>query len=124
MYDLIYSIHYWNSRALIASALIVLAAALLQIFRKKDAEPWIRTLAYSVTVTVVIQVILGFLMYFQGGRPLEPDVHMVYGVGASVALPFFVYVELTAEKRPAVGSYVLAGIILFGLVLRGIMTGN
>lgn len=124
MYDTLHWIHYVMSRVMVGIAIALFLFALLQAQRKHDAGPWIRKAAYTITGVIIIQVILGFTMYFQGGRPLDPDVHMVYGIGASVVLPFFVYVEMTAEKRPAIGSYVLGGLILLGLLIRGILTGS
>lgn len=124
LYDTLHSIHYTLSRVMIGVAIALFVLAFIQAQRKRDAGPWIRKAAYAITALVITQVVLGFMMYFQGGRPLEPDVHMVYGIGASVVLPFFVYVELTAEKRPAIGSYILGGLILLGLVIRGIFTGS
>lgn len=124
MYDVILSVHYVLSRLLLISGLSLFLIALIQAQRKKDAQPWLRKLTYVITGIITLQASLGFIMYFDGGRPLDPDIHMVYGIGAMLVLPFFVYVEMTAEKRPAIGSYVLAGLILAGLIARGILTGR
>lgn len=124
MYNILHGIHYALSRVMVGVAITLFVIAFIQAQRKRDAGPLIRKAAYGITALVVTQVVLGFTMYFQGGRPLEPDIHMVYGIGACLVLPFFVYVEMTAEKRPAIGSYILGGLILLGLTIRGILTGS
>jgi hypothetical protein len=56
------------------------------------------------------------------GRPYE-EVHLVYGVGAVLALPFFIFVEVTAKKRPSMGSYMWGFALLAGIIIRTISTG-
>jgi hypothetical protein len=50
-------------------------------------------------------------------------VHLIYGLAAVLALPFFIFVEVTAKKRPAMGSYIWGFAILAGVLIRSIMTG-
>jgi hypothetical protein len=41
-----------------------------------------------------------------------------------LTLPFFIFVETTAKKRPAMGSYIWGFALLVGVVLRSIATGR
>ena len=45
-------------------------------------------------------------------------------MGAVLALPFFIFVEVTAKKRPAMGSYMWGFAVLAGILIRGILTGS
>jgi hypothetical protein len=97
-------------------------AVYIGIVRKGDVTPWFRRGVYIVFGTVLFQGAVGLLMYLNGTRPAQ-DVHLIYGAGALLALPFFVFVETTARKRPAMGSYIWGFTLLAGILLRGIMTG-
>jgi len=93
--------HYWISRIGLGAGLILLAIALyIGLIRHGDVTGWFRRIVYVMVGMMVVQTIIGLAMYAAGFRPHE-DVHLVYGVGALLALPFFIYVERTATKRPA-----------------------
>jgi hypothetical protein len=82
-----------------------------------------RRAVYTVAGVMLAQSLLGLVMYIMGGRPYQ-DVHLIYGLGAVLALPFFIFVEVTAKKRPAMGSYMWGFAVLAGILVRGIMTGH
>jgi hypothetical protein len=44
-------------------------------------------------------------------------------MGALLSLPFFIFVETTAKKRPAMGSYIWAFTLMIAIFVRSIMTG-
>jgi hypothetical protein len=93
------------------------------ISRKRDVTPWYRRATYTIAGVMLLEAIVGGLMYaFIGVRPAE-EVHLVYGLGAFLALPFFIFVEVTAKKRPAMGSYIWGFAVLTGILIRGILTG-
>jgi len=77
---------------------------------------------YGMVGLVGVEAAIGLILYAQGGRPGQ-EVHLIYGVGALLALPFFVFVETTATKRPAMGSYLWGFGLVTAIMLRAIMTG-
>ncbi|MFN8378923.1 MAG: hypothetical protein U0452_09650 [Anaerolineae bacterium] len=108
--------------ALIVGLALGAVALYVGVIRHSDATPYFRRGVLAVFGLVLVQAALGTLMYALGGRPFE-EVHLIYGVGALLTIPFFMYVEMTAKKRPAMGSYIWAGFLLAGIALRAIMTG-
>jgi len=71
---------------------------------------------------MAFQALIGLIMYAIGLRPHE-EVHLIYGLGSVLALPFFIFVEVTARKRPAMGSYIWGFAVLAGVLIRSILTG-
>jgi hypothetical protein len=71
---------------------------------------------------MLVESVIGIGIYLMGFRPYE-DVHLIYGMGAVLALPFFVYVETTAKKRPAMSSYIWGFTLMAAIILRAIVTG-
>jgi len=100
-----------------------LVAIFLGIVRKDDVTPWFRRGAFVVFGSMLIQAILGFtLLLVYGAQPYQPE-HIVYGIATAACLPFFVFVETTAKKRPAMGSYIWGFVLLIGVIVRAIGTG-
>ena len=118
------AVHYQISRYSLAVALIMsVLAVFLGIVRKDDVTPWFRRGAYIVVGSLLLQAVLGFiLMMGFGAQPYQPE-HLIYGLSAAACVPFFVFVETTAKKRPAMGSYIWGFILLMGIIVRAISTG-
>ncbi len=125
LYTILVVIHWHLSRYAFAVAPLMLAIAVYTgIIRKGDVTPWFRRGVYVITGTMVFQALLGVVMMFgMGGQPLD-SVHLIYGAGAALALPFFVYVETTTSKRPAMGSYIWGFLLMIGILFRAISTGG
>ena len=124
MYNIFQETHWILSRVLLLGGLLLFSITGVMGLQRRDVTPTLRRVVMGLAGLVVIQALIGLVLYIQGGRALEPDIHIVYGVGISFLLPFFIYVEMTAEKRPAIGSYIVGGILLFGLAVRSILTGG
>jgi hypothetical protein len=78
---------------------------------------------YTIAALMIFQALVGAIMYFIiGVRPYQ-EVHLIYGLASFLALPFFIFVERTAKKRPAMGSYIWGFVILAFILLRSILTG-
>jgi hypothetical protein len=123
IYPLILTLHYWLSRIGIAVGVVMLVIAIyIGLIRHGDVTKWFRRGTYAVVAFIGVEFLLGGLMFLMGGRPGE-DVHVIYGFGALLALPFFIFVEVTAKKRPAMGSYIWAFLLMVAIFLRSIMTG-
>jgi hypothetical protein len=118
------SLHYWLSRASLVIALAMLGAAIyVGLVRHGDVTAIFRRATYSIVVFMLIEALVGLAMYtLIGARPYD-EVHLIYGMGAVLSLPFFIYVETTAKKRPAMGSYIWGFSILTAIIVRLYMTG-
>lgn len=118
------SLHYQISRySLIVAGIMAGVAIFFGAIRKDDVTPWFRRGAYVVFGSLLLQALLGFgLLLIFGTQPYQPE-HIIYGIAAAVCLPFFVFVETTAKKRPAMGSYIWGFILLMGIIVRAIGTG-
>ncbi|MFQ3567300.1 MAG: hypothetical protein SNJ59_09885 [Aggregatilineales bacterium] len=123
LYPLLKELHYVLSRAGLVIGLVMFAlATYIGLIRHRDVTPTFRRGVYAVVVLMVIEGAIGLAMYAVGGRPYD-EVHLIYGAGAILALPFFIYVETTAKKRPAMGSYIWGFGLMSAIILRAIMTG-
>lgn len=122
-YDLVKNIHFWASRVMIGAAGVMLViAVVVGLIHRKDVTPWFRRLVFTVLVFLIAQASLGGAMWLMNGRPGQ-DVHIIYGFAAVASLPFFMFVETTSPKRPAMGSYLWGFALLVGILIRCIMTG-
>jgi hypothetical protein len=124
VYSVIKGVHFHLSRYGLAVGILMLATAVyIGIIRKGDVTPWFRRGTYVVVGTMLAQVALGVTMMFgYGVQPGAPE-HLIYGFGSLLALPFFIFVETTAKKRPAMGSYIWGFTLLLGVLIRAISTG-
>ncbi|MDL1900339.1 hypothetical protein FBR02_06175 [Anaerolineae bacterium CFX9] len=123
LYPVLRDWHYWLSRIGIIAGLVMLGIAIyIGLIRHGDVTRWFRRGVYAMVAFMVVESLIGLLMYAQGGRPHE-EVHLIYGMGTVLALPFFIFVETTAKKRPAMGSYIWGFGIMTAIIVRTIMTG-
>jgi hypothetical protein len=124
LYPFLREVHFWISRAaLVVGVLMALAAITIGLIQKRDVTPLFRRTVYAVVALMVIEALIGLLMYAGIGARPHDEVHLIYGLGTVLALPFFIYVETTARKRPAMASYIWGFITLSLILLRAIMTG-
>jgi hypothetical protein len=123
-YLILHDLHYHLARFGLVLALVMLAAAVyIGIIRKGDVTPLFRRATYVIFGTILIEALVGLTMFaFFSARPAQ-DVHLIYGIGSVLSLPFFIFVESTAKKRPAMGSYIWGFALLAGIILRAVMTG-
>ena len=124
LYTILREVHFQLSRYGLAVGLLMLGiAVVIGIIRKGDVTPWFRRGTYVVCFTMLVQAIIGaVMMWGLGGQPGAPE-HLVYGMGTVLSLPFFIFVETTAAKRPAMGSYIWGFALLLGIIIRSIGTG-
>jgi heme A synthase len=123
LYPLLREVHFWISRVSLGIAVVMLVVAIyIGIVRKRDVTPLFRRATYAIFGLMVVEALLGLMLYALDFRPAQ-DVHLIYGAGAVLSLPFFIFVERTAKKRPAMGSYIWGFALLMGVVIRSIGTG-
>ncbi len=123
LYIFLLDLHVQLARLGLAAAALMGGVALYTgLIRKGDVTPLFRSAAYTVFATVLLSALMGAVMLTQNGRPRE-DAHLFYGAAGVLALPFFIFVETTAKKRPAMGVYVWGFALVIGFLLRAMMTG-
>jgi thiol:disulfide interchange protein len=104
LYPLLRDAHDWISRGALAAGLVLLALAVfIGLIRHGDATPTFRRGVYLMVAVMVVEALIGLVM---------------------LAMPFFIFVERTATKRPAMGSYIWGFALMSAIVLRAIMTGS
>lgn len=124
VYPVLKHLHYNLSRyGLIVSGVMLVIAIVIGIFRKGDVTPWFRRGVFVVVATMLIQVLIGLYLMYGLNIPSGRPEHIIYGFGALLSLPFFVFVEVTAKKRPAMGSYIWGFALMLGILIRAIGTG-
>ncbi|HEX2618721.1 MAG TPA: hypothetical protein VHL11_01205 [Phototrophicaceae bacterium] len=125
IFTIMHGVHFQLSRyGLVVGLVMLMLSIYIGIYRKGDVTAWFRRGSYVIFGTKFIQAILGAVMMFgYNVKPGAPE-HLIYGAGTVLTLPFFIFVETTAKKRPAMGSYIWGFALLVGVVLRSIATGR
>lgn len=108
---------------LLIALLMFLLAIYIGLVRHADVTPYFLRGTYVVWGTMIAEALLGGVMYLLFNARPGQEAHLIYGAGAVLALPFFYYVERTAPKRPAMGSYLWGFALLAGIIVRCLATG-
>lgn len=74
-------------------------------------------------VLVVVQGSLGMVEFLFGDRPADM-IHLLYGFTAALAMPFVWSYMRDRAPRQALLFYSLVALFIFGLAVRGIVTGE
>lgn len=123
-YSIARQLHYHLSRYSLLVAGMMFALSLYIGLRKHaDVTPYFRRGVYVIVGTMLIESLIGLFMFIGIGTGPADDVHLIYGMATVLCLPFFIFVEKTAEKRPSMGSYMWGFAILAGIIIRSISTG-
>jgi nitric oxide reductase large subunit len=72
---------------------------------------------------IVVQVLAGILLLATGLRP-PSTTHYLYGISAILVLPFAWSYYRDRDQRQALLIYSLIAFFVFGLAVRGVMTGR
>jgi hypothetical protein len=124
IYPVLKHLHYNLSRyGLAVSAIMLIIAIVIGIVRKGDVTPWFRRGVYVVVGTMLVQALIGMYLMYVLNIPSGKPEHIIYGFGAVLALPFFIFVEVTAKKRPSMGSYIWGFALMLGILFRAVSTG-
>lgn len=75
-------------------------------------------------VLMVLQAIIGVVLWIQGARPDRDIVHLLYGATAVISLPAAYVYTNGKDDRPYNLLYGVVSLWLVGIALRGITTGG
>jgi heme A synthase len=122
-YAFMKEVHWFLSRVGFTIALIMFGVGVyVGLIKHGDVSRWFRAATYTIFAFMLLQGAIGGIMWLMGGRPHE-EVHLIYGYGVVLSLPFFIFVETTATKRPAMGSYLWGFALLAAIIIRTMSTG-
>ncbi len=74
-------------------------------------------------ILVTVQVVAGLALLTYGARPPSPT-HYLYGITGILVLPFAWSYMKDRDQRQALLIYALIALFIFGLAVRGMMTGR
>ncbi|MEO0561405.1 MAG: hypothetical protein AAF125_04800 [Chloroflexota bacterium] len=124
MIELLRTLHYniaWTG--VYVGALMFGIGLVIAVVKKRDVTVLYRRTVYFIAGTMVVQALIGTYLWVAVGARPNAEVHWIYGLGTAIALPFFAFIEITAEKRPSMGSYVWGFGMLVAVGFRSILTG-
>lgn len=125
LYPYLKIIHHTLAWTGVYVGLILFAVAFhLGVMQKRDVTRLFRRSVYALAALMVVQMLLGTAIWYGvGTRPIG-EAHWIYGVATAAAIPYFAFIETTAEKRPAMGSYLWGLGMLAAIGFRSILTGG
>ncbi len=124
-YTLLKQAHHSLAWTLVyVGVLFVGIAFYISVIQRRDVTRLFRRTLYVLMGAVALQGVLGVALYVGVGVRPAGEAHWIYGLGTFLALPFFAYIETTAEKRPSMGSYVWGLAMLVAVGFRSILTGS
>jgi hypothetical protein len=72
---------------------------------------------------VIVQVVAGVALFAGGARP-PTETHYLYGITAILVLPFAWSFFRDRSQRQALMIYSLLALFIYGLAIRGMVTGS
>lgn len=115
--------HYIAWSGVYVGVLMFVVGVYIGVVQKRDVTALFRRSVYFIGATMVAQALIGMLLWYGVGVRPAAEAHWIYGMGTAAALPFFAFIEMTAEKRPSMGSYIWGFGMLVAVGFRSILTG-
>jgi heme A synthase len=75
-------------------------------------------------ILIIVQGLLGMIMWFSGLRPVQGWIHILYGVASALVIPGIFAFTRGGSDRRATMIYAVGALFLAGLIIRGIATGG
>ncbi len=124
MVDVLRIIHFYIAWTGVYIGLLMFGVGLvIGVVMRRDVTVLFRRTIYFIAGTMIVQALIGTYMYLVVKSRPAAEAHWIYGLGTAVALPFFAFIEITAEKRPSMGSYLWGFGMLVAIGFRSILTG-
>jgi CDP-diglyceride synthetase len=115
-------IHGIISRAFLYFAIIIALWTLIQYVRKQEIGGNYWGAVVIGEVLVVLQAIVGVVLWFQGALPARP-IHFLYGIVAVLTWPGVFAATKGETGRRETLYWLVASIFLAGIAFRAISTG-
>jgi heme A synthase len=120
------SLAFIHNRLSITAGLFFLVLALWgfwRFFRKQGIDSSYFGALMIGEILVVLQALVGIIMWLQGARPARGAVHLIYGLLIPAVIPLvYNYTKGGSTRRESLvyGAAIIFGV---GLILRAITTG-
>lgn len=122
--SIIFSVHSLLGNTVMYYAAILTLWALWRIIRKQGMDSSYRGAAIIAGILVVIQGILGVVLYFFSGLVLDKQIHVLYGALSALVIPAaYLYTKGASERREMIITG-LALLVMLGLAIRALMTAG
>ncbi len=124
LYPYLRGLHYLLAWSGVYAGLLMFGLGIyIGIVQKRDVTVLFRRTVYFIAGTMIGQMLIGIALWHGMGARPAAEVHWIYGLGTAAALPFFAFIEMTAQKRPSMGSYIWGFGMLVAVGFRSILTG-
>src|SRR5918996_1175077 len=116
------TVHHWFGLGVAYVFLLIALAGVVLWVRNRDPGEWFWRLLAFAQVGVGVQIVLGLLIFAGGGRA-STWLHYAYGVFPALTL-YFAHKHSKKAKGLEWAVFALVGLVNFGLMFRGYMTGT
>ena len=114
----VFEVHRVLSNTIWMFYLVIALWGLLRAIRGMPVDGSYFGAIVVIQIVLVVEVLLGAVLYFSGARPNRQLVHYLYAAFGVVFLPgLFAYLQGDDSNR-AQWIYALAALFMFGVILR------
>jgi len=92
-------------------------------FKQEDFSSNFRGALVISEIIVLLQGVLGLLLWMSNLRPERGAIHILYGIVAASGLPFIYSITKGRENRYEMLLYAVMYLGLVGIVMRSVATG-
>jgi uncharacterized membrane protein len=117
------NIHGPLSSSILYFLLIAGVWGLVTAFRKRGVSSNYWGILAIGEIMIIVQAIIGVVLYVGEARPGRPGVHILYGIVAVITLPAYYAFSKGRDDRTAALLYGLFCIFVAGITLRSVTTG-
>jgi hypothetical protein len=97
---------------------------MIQAVRNREWHPWLRA-GFAITELLIIaETLLGIVLWWQGSRPAQPGVHVIYAIVAALTLPISFQMVQQRTPRQAQLTIGFVSLFLIAIILRALQTGR
>jgi len=97
--------------------------AFWRFFRKEDVDPNFRGALVISEILILLQGLLGGILWLNHGRPEQESMHLLYGIIAIAGIPAVYTFSQKGKTRYEMLAYGAVYFSLIAIVIRSMMTG-
>lgn len=120
----VFFLHDRLANAAILFALILGIWGLFKYFRGDGVDGSYLGAVAVAELLIVVQIILGVILFSAGARPARSAMHILYGVAAVISFPAAYAYTRGDQSRRAMLVWGLVGLFVFGCTVRATMVGG